>query len=535
MRRQRAHLRVAEAMERLYGNQIDRHASDVAQHLYQAGMGADPDRTIRFLTLAGDQALEAGAFDEALRLFDEALSIHADDQRLNADLRDRKARALSSLGRGDDAIAEWQTSLTVYESLGDAERIARTASFAARSFVWRGQMGAADELARRALNSLHGGHEADRCRLLAIQAFSAILAGDEYQVAQSRLEEAHQIAERLQVPDLTAMVSQYRTWLHWGYLQHPEAAETGRGVVKQSRALGKQWEVCDLAIPMELSLLYQGRYHDALELGMQVEEVATRAGHLDALWVALFCRTFHHIVTTDRHTTSEAAARRYVQFNEDAGHAFRSFSYFLLGLIHFHAGDWQVAWSDFQDADRHMPGSLWDGWTQSVMLRAQAYAHDRNALEPLRACRSRILAISGEQPIGTWMLIPNIVEALATLGQRELVADCDVAVRKALDKGAVVAINLQLWQMVAGIAAECGQHWDAAQEHYEIALKHAHELPHKIAQPEVRRWYAQMLLDRNAAGDRDKARTMLTEAVEMYQQIGMPRHVEMAKDLMKQL
>ncbi len=41
-----------------------------------------------------------------------------------------------------------------------------------------------------------------------------------------------------------------------------------------------------------------------------------------------------------------------------------------------------------------------------------------------------------------------------------------------------------------------------------------------------------MLLDRNAAGDRDKARTMLGEAVEMYQRIGMPRHVQMAKEIL---
>ena len=42
-----------------------------------------------------------------------------------------------------------------------------------------------------------------------------------------------------------------------------------------------------------------------------------------------------------------------------------------------------------------------------------------------------------------------------------------------------------------------------------------------------------MLLDRNAAGDRDKARTMLGEAVETYGAIGMPRHVEMARELLK--
>ena len=58
-RRQRAHLRIAEAMERVYGERIDRYASDVAQHLCQAGATADPVKAVRFLTVAGEQALEA--------------------------------------------------------------------------------------------------------------------------------------------------------------------------------------------------------------------------------------------------------------------------------------------------------------------------------------------------------------------------------------------------------------------------------------------------------------------------------------------
>ena len=60
-------------------------------------------------------------------------------------------------------------------------------------------------------------------------------------------------------------------------------------------------------------------------------------------------------------------------------------------------------------------------------------------------------------------------------------------------------------------------------------------MPHKIAQPEVRRWYARMLLDRNEDGDRDKARTLLGEATIMYRVIGMPKHVEMAEGMLAKL
>ncbi len=44
-----------------------------------------------------------------------------------------------------------------------------------------------------------------------------------------------------------------------------------------------------------------------------------------------------------------------------------------------------------------------------------------------------------------------------------------------------------------------------------------------------------MLLDRNAPGDRDKARTLLGEATEMYRTIGMPKHLEMTEKMSEAL
>jgi hypothetical protein len=44
-----------------------------------------------------------------------------------------------------------------------------------------------------------------------------------------------------------------------------------------------------------------------------------------------------------------------------------------------------------------------------------------------------------------------------------------------------------------------------------------------------------MLIDRDAPGDRDKARQLLTEAIAMYRQIGMPKHVEMAEAMLREV
>jgi hypothetical protein len=43
-----------------------------------------------------------------------------------------------------------------------------------------------------------------------------------------------------------------------------------------------------------------------------------------------------------------------------------------------------------------------------------------------------------------------------------------------------------------------------------------------------------MLLDRGAPGDREKARTLIRDALETYTQIGMPRHIEMTHALLDQ-
>ena len=140
-----------------------------------------------------------------------------------------------------------------------------------------------------------------------------------------------------------------------------------------------------------------------------------------------------------------------------------------------------------------------------------------------------------DNPYGIWEQLLNVVESLAMLGERRDAADLYPFVLKGTDTGVVVSVQLRLWQMAAGIAAASGEHWDAGQQHFETAMRQADELPHKIAQPEVRRWYAWMLVDRNGPGDCDTARGLLGEAAEMYQTIGMPKHLEMVTKMSAEL
>ncbi len=75
-RRQRLHLCVAEAIERLYPDSLPDHAEDLAHHLWNAGMAAaDTGKTIRYLQIAGMKAVQTAANIEAIGYLRKALQL----------------------------------------------------------------------------------------------------------------------------------------------------------------------------------------------------------------------------------------------------------------------------------------------------------------------------------------------------------------------------------------------------------------------------------------------------------------------------
>jgi hypothetical protein len=73
-RQQRMHARVADAIELVYPGAVNERAGEIADHLIKAGSFVDREKLVRWLTLAGNSALDAAAFEEARRNFHSALS-----------------------------------------------------------------------------------------------------------------------------------------------------------------------------------------------------------------------------------------------------------------------------------------------------------------------------------------------------------------------------------------------------------------------------------------------------------------------------
>ena len=534
-RRQRLHLRAAEAIEAAYASTLQEHAAELAYHLSEAGELADPEKTIHYLTLAGDRAIGSAAFEEALRHFERALSSQpADARQKRADLLFKRGWAHRSLGHWEETLADWRESLTIYEDLGDAEAVGRVCAVMTIQFIWGARWPEALEVSRRGLVALGERVSLDRCRLLATGGVTLSLAGF-HDAAVGMHSQAVPMAEGLGDQRMLGEVLVRKTAHHWSYMQSRESANSGLRAAELLRSAGDVWNLADALWFTQHSLQSLGRLDEVSEIGEELEPLAARLGYLFALLMAERTRGFRGFMLTGDIDKYEEFAKHDLEFGRSIGSLWISNSYDFLGLVHFWRGRWEEALEHFQEAVKLDPPGAMAGCVCYLFL-GRAYAGDREgALAMLDQQRDNLPRPGRANTFGAWSMLFGVVEGLAVLGARDEAATLHSLMVEAIDTGAVARFgDCRLVQTVAGMAAAAGGQWEKAEGHYQTALRQAHDLPVVIEQPEVRRWYARMLIDRDAPGDRDKARELLNEAIPMYSRLGMPKHVEMAEALLEQ-
>ena len=74
-RRQRLHLQIADALERIHAEALEERAIELVHHLTEAGSAADDSRTLRFLMMAVKRELEQSASESAARHTQSALAL----------------------------------------------------------------------------------------------------------------------------------------------------------------------------------------------------------------------------------------------------------------------------------------------------------------------------------------------------------------------------------------------------------------------------------------------------------------------------
>ncbi|MEA2212901.1 MAG: hypothetical protein QOF83_2849 [Solirubrobacteraceae bacterium] len=538
-RRQRYHLRVADALEQgCHAAELELRAADVADHLLRAGTVADPKRTACMLTIAGRRAQQAGAFEDALRLSRTALAMLPDQSaRERADLLLDVALALRSLCRWEEAVEGWDKALATLEELGDAEPVARVCW----DFTWQllfahrhAEMVTIAERSLAVIGECAGG---DRGRALAARCLGLALQG-EFEAASADAEEAMSLAQAAGEAGLLGEVCLAQAASRYYYMELGSTAEAGRRSVELLRSTGAWWNLCAALAFLDVAHVFRGRFVESDAIQAELEPLAERHGHSAAaatLHHSGFCRDaarFGDLGMLDEISRAQSVAAR-----DMANPGWLAYANTVAGILTQWRGDWPAARRQLDEGARLAVPGFWFGVHHGFIIAHLALTGERAAAVALLDQVSETLPRPGRPNLlGQWSLAILAAEGVAVLGDADRARALYPLVIEALRTGTLMRqYDGALIETAAAIAAAAAGLDEQAEEHFETALRQAEQLPHLMERPRTRYHYGRFLLGRRSRTHSERAHALLVEAVAGYHAIGMPRHERMALDLLRRL
>jgi class 3 adenylate cyclase/tetratricopeptide (TPR) repeat protein len=530
-RRQRLHRRVADALEQVHARSLAEHAASIAYHLERAGRWAESDRTIRFLVLAGERALEAAAYSEALAHFDRAISLIPDDDvAVRATVLEGMGTAQRSLGHADEALTLWCDALDAFEELDDAPSVSRLCLDAAVQVAWWRGGSQATELVDRGLAALGDRPSPHRAGLLALSGRIASQAGF-FERGEELLGRAL-TAARQQDDDRALGLALYSRAAHdFAYYHHRGTIEAGLESVEHLRRAGDLWNLANVLGYVGASLGWLGRFEEAATIGKEGEALAHRLGNWSAYVFAEQSQSFRDVGGDPAPAVLQRRGQHALELGRDMGFPWlSSIGHTRIGLAAFWLGRWDDALWHFEEAARLEVRGTSGGHVGRLFLLHSYLGNRSTAIELIEQARSDFPTLRRPNPERSWGLAAAAVEAFTVLGEDHQSAALYTTMAELAASGSLMrSWDYRLIATLEGMSAACGRDWDRAEALFDEALRLSLELPMRLEELDARRFYAHMLIARDRPRDRDRARDLLAQAVAGYVTFGMPRHEAMAR------
>jgi class 3 adenylate cyclase/tetratricopeptide (TPR) repeat protein len=534
LRRQRLHAKAAEAIEWAHTNDLEAYAADLAYHLGRAGPRADTARLVRYLRIAGDRAVEAAAFEDAVAHFRHAISLLPEgDATGHGQLLERLALGLRSVGRWDEALAAMDQAVTLYERLGQTDALGRLCWAMTEQLAWAARWSDAVAVARRGLAALGDLPNPDRARMLAAIGWILGLSGD-YPAANAMLAQGRTLAKELADDQALAEVLHLHTIQHMAYAEFPDGIRDGLRAAKIFETHNALWELSSVLSFMGYQAGLLGRLDQAATVARRAGPLAGRLGHLGATFMTLANRVRAEGVLAGDLARVQAIGQEMLQVC-DRGHLPWAYvGHLYQGLAAHWRGDWDSAEHQLRQALEAEPTGALSGQSAAQLALHLAHAgRSKEALAIIAAGRAAPPPTGPVNSLGTWNMLFGFTEALYLAGEGEEAAALLPLIGQALAMGHEwMTFDGRLIQTRAGIAAAAARRWEQAGDHYQAALQVAEALGSRIEQADLRRLHARMLLDRDQPGDRARARALLSKAGDAYRAIGMPRYEALISTLL---
>ncbi len=385
-KRQRLHLRISQAMERVYPSQLEDRAADYSYHLYQAGAAVDEAKAVYFLSIAGDQALDGVAFEEALVHIERALSIEEDpDPKQHAHLLQKKGTALLGLGRWREAVEQWEAALPHFEALGDVSTVVELCLIISNLRLWQIEVSEALGMSERGLRAVGEEPTRARSRALAVRGLVLGISQDPEQ-GLALVGDAVSIANDLGDQELLGLVEGFYLLVLNNQGRMHDVVHAADTPLDALRASNQPWQLVQALSNLEHVLIYSGRPEDALALSDEVRTMASQLEHRGASMLddlAMGYREWFRGGNVDR----------LIEFGLHGAKTWRPVgpwyhwgdTFASMGLLW--KGEWAKAIDRITTVVREFPENWWTGWDPGVGVRRVRLCRDRRC--PCRVSGTR--------------------------------------------------------------------------------------------------------------------------------------------------
>ncbi len=535
-RRRALHRRVAESLESLVSERLDPPLAELAHHWCLGASAEDAPRIADASLRAARAALARLAYEAAAALCRRALAtldgLHAPAPEARCDLLTVLIEAEFDAGNGPAWREALKQATEIARRIHQPQRLAHVA-------IHVGEMvtGVVDwqsvTLYEESLVAVGGSDETLRAELLAGLACALYWSPSDRERVRALADEALVLARRIGSPELLAAVlysrhlslwtpdsladrmatsaelleiserQRSRTWMRHAHQHHLlDALESGDGAAAERDLAAIDRLGAELRLPGSilpeggaLRALLDGRLEESERLARERFELIQRAGFSDA---AMFYAIRLAGVRREQGRLGELEfGLRAIAEQLPNMPTWRA----TLGFLYAEDGREEparaelerLASKDFEDLARDA------SWLTTVGLLADVAAFLGDAP------RARLLA-----------------SLLAPYADRAIVVGPSLSVPSSVARTLALAV------------ATCGD-FAGAERYFEQALVTEQRLGARCLLTRTRQQYAAMLLERGAAGDRDRARALAAEALSAAESIGMKSVAARARALVEEL
>jgi predicted ATPase len=531
LKRKKLHGVVGSALEKVYAKKIDEHFGELAYHFLESG---DKEKALDYFLKAGEKAAGIYANTEAASYFQSALRLLEEKEEA---LRE-KGHVLEKLGDIKGLVGEyeacmkyWKDSLLLWKQLNEKGNVARLHRKIA-DVLWD-NMGNAKKAEE---------HHAEALRILETEPENVELAGlfedmahmyyrsGDASKAESWAEKALQLAKKLNAYE--AIASSYAslgsTFSYTGNLK--KARECLERALKI--ALDNGYIDTALRAYVNLSLALPAEETEkAFEYQDKAFELAKKAGAIYMIsWVA--SHLAYRNVEIGNLGKAALIAEESVMLDRKAGNITHlSMALGFLGFVYQALGEWDKSEQCHLEALK-IAQTLSDfqasayGYTWLGLLRSE-----KGELAKAKEAFERAIAVAEKAGAYTQAFISSFtVSTYIELGEIE-------KAKNLIDGILKVGLESEDSFFIADADALRGMQF-RAQKQWKESIEHFEKSLQEFEAFNARRWYlysfakavlyeyARVYLERDHEGDREKARNLLNQALEIFQKMGAKKDIE---------